>query len=967
MSRKPKAASLSDKETTLNLVDDYLSQADWRVRENANSQFSVQGLNAYLAGTISANYWLDRVYPQQIAEAHQQGFIHIHDIGAGLLAYCTGWDLQVLLQDGYGGVPGQVTCSPPRHLSSALGQLVSFLFSVQQDCAGAVAVSNLDTLLAPYVHKEGLDYREVKQAMQEFIYQINMPGRTGMQRPFTNVTLDFTIPAHMQDMPVLLGGDTYGVYGDFAKEAAMIARAFFEVMHEGDALGQSFPFPIPTVNITPDFDWESEAAKALLRATAKFGTPYFANFIRSDMKPEDVRSFCCRLTLDLRELKKRGGGLFGAAPQTGCYDDKTRVLTGAGWKYFKDVTLEDEICTLNPETGQIEYHKPIRTFEYDYDGNLIQFTHYRMKSPLVTPNHNMYVKRRDEHFFLQAQEDFSDCRYRLPKTGVWHGKDMSIITIDGVEATHERAVGNTEQPDYTTVKKTYPPLTFNTEDFCRFLGVYIGDGCTRVKSHGGYEIVLTHGGNKRKRKYYSDVLNRLGVKWHEEGCSFGFFSIQLYHYLEEKVGHGCKCKRIPREVLELDKRYLECLWDGLLQSDGSVNRLTGQVTYYTTSKGLADDVAELIYKLGYSTTIRLRQERGEATFPDGHRTITGPCYELTLIRTKHHKYSRFRKEHVPYKGKVYCLEVPNHIMLVERDGYIMWCGNSLGVVTLNLPRLAYLSDSKEGFFSRIDEMIDLAAESLMIKREYVERYTDLGLHPFARRYLQPVKSAHGQYWANHFNTIGLVGMAEACLNLLGTGIETEEGWQLARDVLLFMREKLLRKQRETGLMFNLEATPAEGCSYRLARLDRAEFPDIITAGTDSAPYYTNSTMLPVDYTSNLFEALNHQSPLLKLYTGGSVFHIFLGEKQPDPDACAVLIRKIFMNYELPYMSLTPTYSICQDHGYIFGRHESCPQCGAECEVYSRIVGYYRPTSAYNDGKRIEFNDRATFDSAFAVL
>jgi len=603
---------------------------------------------------------------------------------------------------------------------------------VQQDCAGAVAVSNLDTLLAPYVHKEGLDYREVKQAMQEFIYQINMPGRTGMQRPFTNVTLDFTIPAHMQDMPVLLGGDTYGVYGDFAKEAAMIARAFFEVMHEGDALGQSFPFPIPTVNITPDFDWENDAARALLAATAKFGTPYFANFVRSDMRPEDVRSFCCRLTLDLRELKKRGGGLFGASPQTGCYDDQTRVLTKAGWKYFKDVTMADEICTLNPGTGQIEYHKPIRTFEYDYEGNLIRFVHHRMKSPLVTPNHNMYVKKGDSHFFLKAEDDFSDTHYRLPKTGVWCGEDRPVITIEGVQLSYDQTV---ESPTYTgtrTINKEYPSLTFKTEDFCRFLGAYIGDGSMRVKLHGGYEIVLSHGGNERKRTYYSNVLNRLGVNWREEGGNLCFCSIQLYRYLEEKVGRGCRGKRIPREILELDGQYLACLWEGLLRSDGSVNRSTGQITYYTVSKELADDVAELIYKLGYSTTIRWRQARGEVTFPDGHQAVSGPCYELTMIRTRHHKYSRFRKEHVPYKGKVYCLEVPNHIMLVERDGYIMWCGNSLGVVSLNLPRLAYLSDNREEFLSRIGEMIDLAAESLIIKREYVERYTELGLHTFAR-------------------------------------------------------------------------------------------------------------------------------------------------------------------------------------------------------------------------------------------
>lgn len=598
----------------LDLVDQYINKLDWRVKENANAQYSAQGLNAYIAGTVSANYWLNKIYPKEIAEAHISGDMHIHDLGAGLVAYCCGWDLYQLLEEGYRGAPGQTACAPPRHLRSALGQLVSFFFSVQQDCAGAVAVSNFDTLLAPFVHADGLSYEEIKQCVQEFVYQVNMPGRAGMQRPFTNITVDFTVPEHMREMPALVGGKPYGVYGDFQREADMIARAFFEVLLEGDGVQQPFPFPIPTVNITPDFPWESPAARALLLATARYGPAYFANFITSDMKPEDVRSFCCRLTLDLRELKKKGGGLFGASPLTG----------------------------------------------------------------------------------------------------------------------------------------------------------------------------------------------------------------------------------------------------------------------------------------------------------------------------------------------------------------------SVGVVTLNLPRLGYLSRDREEYFQRLGRLVELAVRSLNIKRELVESFTEKGLHPFAERYLRGVKQARGAYWANHFGTVGVVGMNEACLNLLGVDIAHPDGYQLARDTLNFIRKRLVKFQQEYGLMYNLEATPAEGCSYRLARLDKKHYPDIIVANEEAyrkgaAPYYTNSSMLPVNYTNNLFAALEHQSPLLKLYTGGSVFHIFLGEREPDPDACAVLVRRIFSRYELPYMSITPTYSICQFHGYIFGRHDVCPKCGAACEVYSRVVGYYRNVRNWNDGKRAEFDDRALFDSAFSAI
>lgn len=590
------------------VIKNYLDEVDWRVKENANCSYSAQGLNAHISGAVIAKYWLTEIYPKQIADAHSSGDFHLHDLGSGLMAYCCGWDLHALLLEGYGGVPGQTSCHPPKYLRSALGQLVAFLFSVQQDVAGAVAVSSFDTLLAPFVHKEKLSYESVKQCVQEFVFQVNMSGRTGMQRPFTNVTLDFVVPGHMKGMPATVGGKPYGVYGDFQKEADMVSKALIEVLYDGDGAGQPFSFPIPTVNITKDFDWTSDGAKMLMKATAKYGPAYFANFIHSDMKPEDVRSFCCRLTLDVRELRSKGGGLFGAHPLTG----------------------------------------------------------------------------------------------------------------------------------------------------------------------------------------------------------------------------------------------------------------------------------------------------------------------------------------------------------------------SIGVVTLNMPRIAYLAKSKEEFFEKIQHLVNLAVKSLNIKREMVESYTNQGLHPFARRWLKNVKRARGSYWGNHFGTVGIVGMNEACLNasFIKQGIDSAEGKAFAKETLHYMRSILTAHQQEHNLMYNLEATPAEGTSHRLARIDKQKYPDIIVAneGSGKAPYYTNSVHLPVGHTKDLFEALDHQGDMLGLFTGGSVLHGFIGEKQPDPDACASLIRKAFNKYTLPYMSITPTYSVCHNDGYHYGEHFTCPKCGAECDVYSRVVGYYRPVRNWNEGKKAEYHDRRIYSN-----
>lgn len=583
------------------MVDEYIGKLDWRVNENSNMSYSLQGLNNHIASTITANYWLNKIYPKEVRDAHVNGDLHIHDLSL-LSVYCCGWDLKDLLVSGFTGVEGKVQSRPPKHFRSALGQIVNFFYTLQGEAAGAQAFSNFDTYLAPFIYYDKLSYKEVKQSLQEFIFNINVPTRVGFQTPFTNITMDLVVPDILADEPVIIGGKAMNrSYKEFQKEMDMLNMAFAEVMMEGDANGRIFTFPIPTYNITKDFDWESPVIDKIMEMTAKYGLPYFSNFVNSDLNPEDARSMCCRLRLDNRELRKRGGGLFGANPLTG----------------------------------------------------------------------------------------------------------------------------------------------------------------------------------------------------------------------------------------------------------------------------------------------------------------------------------------------------------------------SIGVVTINMPRIGYLSDSKEEFFERLGKQMDVARKSLEIKRKVLENMTEMGLYPYSKFYLRDIKIRFGSYWQNHFNTIGLIGMNEALLNFMGCDITSEKGRNFALEVLDFMRNRLEDYQIESNYLYNLEASPAEGASYRLAKKDKELYKDIITAGGD-VPYYTNSTQLPVDFTEDIFTALDMQDELQTKYTGGTVFHGFLGENISDPDTCKALVKKIAYNYRLPYYTITPTFSICDNHGYISGEHFNCPYCGNECEVYSRVVGYYRPLQNWNEGKREEFSDRKEF-------
>ena len=591
------------KQADVDLIDQYLKRLDWKVNENSNMAYSLQGLNNYVASHISEVYWLNKIYPAEVREAHLSGDLHLHDLGQ-LSVYCVGWDLQDLLRSGFRGVPGKAESRPARHFRSALGQIVNFFYTLQGEAAGAQAFSNFDTLLAPFIRYDNLSFADVRQALQEFVFNVNVPTRVGFQTPFTNVTLDLQPPRQLRDQPVVIGGEARKeTYGEFAREMAMFNRAFLEVLAEGDARGRVFTFPIPTVNITPEFDWDAEELIPLWEATAKYGIPYFANYVNSEMSPDDARSMCCRLRLDTRTLERRGGGLFGASPLTG----------------------------------------------------------------------------------------------------------------------------------------------------------------------------------------------------------------------------------------------------------------------------------------------------------------------------------------------------------------------SIGVVTINLPRIGYQAASEAEFIQMLDRLMLIARTSLETKRKVLEQFTGQHLYPYTRFYLRDVEKRFGRYWENHFSTIGLVGMNEACLNLLGRDIGSEEGRSFATRVLDHMRDRFAEFQEETGHLYNLEATPAEGTSYRLARLDQQRYSDIRTANSGTGePFYSNSTQLPVNYTDDIFEALDLQDELQTRYTGGTVHHVFLGEAVPDPAVVKNFVRRVCSQYRLPYFTITPSFSICPDHGYLRGELTRCPQCGGEVEVYSRVVGYLRPVKQWNAGKQAEFSVRSHY-------
>ena len=988
---------------SIEMVDKYIGEIDWQVHENANMTYSLQGLNQYIIAQVEKKYWLNKIYPKEIREAARNEDLHIHNLET-LAPYCMGWDLMGLLLKGFGGVPGKVESLPPKHFRTALGQLVNFLFTLQGETAGANAVSNLDTLLAPFIRYDHLSPKEVKQALQEFLFNCMVPTRVGFQTPFLNVSLDIKPPQFLANQSVIIGGQPQKeTYGEFQEEMDLFNKTFYEVMLEGDAKGRPFTFPIPTVSITKDFDWDNPALDPMWEATAKYGINYFSNFVNSDMKPEDFRSMCCRLRLDNRELYKRGGGLFGAAPLTGCYDEETEILTENGWKFFKDLTTEENVFTLTDD-NRIELHQSQKLFQYDYEGEMY---HFKTKSLdlLVTPNHRMVVdnRRSNKREFVEAK-DFNPDSHLIPKQGIWEGEEREYFELPPIAIM--RGTGPTScfsEEEIETIKKMKnegetlyqiannfncnpvtiynvctknnygnlqrtkikyeaPALKIKMDDWLKFFGFFLAEGSTdnekNALSHG-YRIVITQI-NKQKQQEIKQVLDSLPFKYHLEGeNNLVICNKQLWAYLRQ---FGNKyTKFIPKEIKNLSKRQLNILFNWMVKGDGHIRKTTGQINYWTVSPKLADDLQEIILKLGYLGTLTLTQNKISQI--NGRKIKSGLVYNISIQKTKHYRLRKNNPQKIYYKGKVYCCEVPNHTVFVRRKGKVSWCGNSIGVVTINMPRIGYLSKTKKEYFERLAHLMDLAKESLEIKRKTLENFIEKGLYPYTKFYLSSVKNIRGQYFGNHFSTIGLIGMNESLLNFLGEDISTRRGIKFTLEVLDFMRDRLVDYQKETGNLYNLEATPGEGTSYRQAKVDKEKYPDIITSGTKEVPYYTNSTMLPVNFTDDIFEALKLQNDIQTKYTGGIVMHVFLGERLSDINTTKNLIRTVCSKFNVPYITLTPTFSICPTHGYINGEHFFCPKCTVKqpCEVYSRIVGYLRPVSQWNFGKQQEFRDRKEFN------
>jgi len=932
----------------IDVVDGYLSMLDWKVKENSNMSYSLQGLNVYATENIVSHYWLNKIYPPEIGEAHTKGDYHIHDLGT-LGAYCVGWDLKDLLLLGFKGVSGKIESKPAKHFSTALMQIVNYLYTLQGEAAGAQALSNFDSLLAPFIDKDGLKYDSVKQEMQKFLFNMNVPTRVGFQSPFTNITMDLTVPSYMSDEPAIIGGDLMDDnYSEYTDEMDMINRAFAEIMHDGDAKGRPFTFPIPTYNITKDFKWDNEGLDPIWDMTAKYGIPYFSNFINSDMKPDDARSMC---------------------PLAG--DEKVLIKSSRG--------------------RDVEYSS-IRNI---YEGN----------------------SKQEEY------EIYGEGKFIKGKFNKWDNQQMIKIKLENgheikMSSHHLNYIMNNSKEDKDGVVKArdlkpgmYLPYSLQeyggsggTKELGYFVGAYAGDG----SFDGDTSVVFS-----LENHYKKNVIKKL-IKIAEK--NFGAHCTvtadkktkltTLKVHSKAAVGlckdyvEGIKRdKKYTARIFTVSKEFRKGAINGHYDTDGgNRNRI------YTSSPQMVETLNMLAATIGTTTSIYKDEREGRLGEEPNYAVL---MYQLNRTNygdvwfKKNNKLWVKIKEIVPIANSAaYCFEVKNgapvftvgttgilthncrlrldNRELRKRGGGLFGANpktGSIGVVTLNMARIGYLAKNDNDFFDRLDKLMTLAKASLEIKRELIENLTDSGLHPYSRFYLSDVKKTFGEYWKNHFSTIGLVGMNDALLNFMGKSIADKEGKAFAEKALDYMRKRIADFQEETGNIYNLEATPAEGTSYRLAKIDQTEYPDIKSynqdkysnnGGRNVEPYYTNSTQLPVGYTSDIFEALDLQDSLQTKYTGGTVLHIFLGEEEPSSTATKKLVRKVAENYSLPYYTITPTFSVCPDHGYIAGKHQYCPTCKAqkkttECEVYSRVVGYIRPVNQWNKGKQQEFADRRTFD------
>jgi anaerobic ribonucleoside-triphosphate reductase len=917
------------KQINNDVIEKYVSQNDWRINENSNMCFSLQGMNFHISGRLVEDYWMHRLYSDPIRHAHESGDIHIHDT-AVLGPYCVGWDLQDLLTQGFRGVKGKIASKPPKHFRAALGQVVNYLYTLQGEAAGAQAFSNFDTLMAPFIFYDGLNYKQVKQAMQEFIFNLNVPTRVGFQSPFVNITMDITCPNHLKDTPAVVGGEIQQLnYSNFQEEMDMINRAFTEVMIEGDAEGRVFTFPIPTYNITEDFNWEDPKYTHIWEMTAKYGIPYFSNFVGSDMNPEDARSMC-PLHPDTKVIVKSNKHNISIRSIKDVYYQRNaeyEVLHNGQWYPASVVSISSEgctkvkICNGSEVIFDIRHEQPIKTGK----GSEIQIINAKKIEPEMWLPFNA-IPIEDERDNYTA--------------GYAAGAYVGDGSIDKGAVIYS----------LNTDKKI--PVKDALKSF------FISTGFTVSESN-------------------KDNLLSLRI-----GCSGTAAENWIRQYVE---GDRSGNKKITARAFKMGQSFLKGILDGWYATDGG-NK--GRI--YTSSVFLMEDFQTLCSLLGIAYKI-------EPDNPDTRegRLSTNPVYTLKFHSRDSYKnhffyedgYYWFRvtnTELMSFDNKVFCFAVNSRDKLfqlanglvthncrlrldnreLQKRGGGLFGANpltgSIGVVTINMPRLGFLSENKGDFFSRLGLLMDIASQSLEIKRKVLENFTDQGLYPYTKHYLKGVKQATGQYWTNHFSTIGLVGMNEACLNLLGVNIADSKGHIFAIETLNFMRERIKCYQQKTGNLYNLEATPAEGCSYSLLLKDKKCF------GKFKVPYlyYSNSTQLPVKYTDDLFDALFHQESLQELYTGGTVFHVFLGES-PDGEAVKRLLQKM-VRFRIPYYSITPSFSVCENHGYLKGEQFTCPDCGEETEVYSRVVGYLRPIKQYNKGKQKEAKDRKKYDTALSM-
>lgn len=877
-------------------IDSYLVREDWRVNENANMGYSLQGLNNHIASSITSNYWLSKIYPQAVAEAHRAGDFHIHDLGM-LSVYCCGWDLKDLLLKGFTGAYGKVQSAPAKHFRSALGQIVNFFYTLQGEAAGAQAFANFDTLLAPFIAYDRLSYGEVRQCLQEFIFNMNVPTRVGFQTPFTNVTMDMMVPRNMAQEAVIIGGQLQErCYAEFQEEMDLLNRAFCEVMMAGDAAGRIFSFPIPTYNITSDLNWDSDRLQPVWEMTAKYGIPYFSNFVNSDLDPEDARSMC---------------------PLSGDEKVLMRSSRGRGVEYSK-------IRYIFEGNSKQENYEIFSNGKF-VSGSFNKFTDQKMLTAELVNGHKITMTAEHLNFVLT---DFE--------------KNQETV-LSGSELT----------------EGMYLPYSLNVyegeggnRELGIFVGAYAGDGST----DGSNTVIFSL--EDEKKKSLIPKLQRIASNYFGAHTSITRYKttklVTLKVHSKAAVGLCLdfvegkqREKRYAARVFTMSEKFRRGVLVGHYATDGG-----NRHRIYTSSKKMVESINMLAATLGTTTSIFMDDRKG--------RLGTEPNYAVLVYQLNRNNYGDLCLKHdgklwvkiksiYPAKHTTaYCFEVKNDEPMftvgttgilthncrlrldnreLRRRGGGLFGSNpltgSIGVVTINLPRAAYQAMDIPAFLEQVGELMDLASQSLELKRKQLERLTGDGLYPYSSFYLAAIQERSGHFWDNHFSTIGLIGMNEACLNLLGCGIDSPAGEELARETLDYMRRRLEDFQDQTGNLYNLEATPAEGTSYRLASQDRRRFPEIITAGSEEA-YYTNSTQLPVGSTEDIFSALEHQDRLQTLYTGGTVFHGFLGERIEDWRSARLLVRRIAENFHLPYFTLSPTFTICPVHGYINGEHFDCP-------------------------------------------